>query len=198
MSMGSRYAVKLDTDFDNPKWIARHKHMFNFLDINSNGQIDLNEMVHKASNIICKKLGATEEQTRRHQKCVEDFFGGAGLEYDKDTTWPEYIEGWKRLAKTELERHSKNQVTLIRLWGDALFDIIDKDGNGSVSLGEWIQYTHCAGIQQSRGQCEATFAHCDLDGDGKLDVDEMTRQHLGFWYSVDSTCEGLYGGAVPY
>jgi len=195
--MNSKYSVKIEPDFDNPRWIERHRHMFNFLDVNKNGKISLNELVYKASNIVCNNLGATEEQTKRHQRAVEDFFRGAGMEYGVETEWPEYIEGWKRLAKSELEKHSRNQITLIRLWGDALFDIIDQDRNGSISLDEWKRYTRCAGIIQEEKDCEETFKTCDIDKSGQLDVDELTRQHLGFWYSMDPTCENLYGGAVP-
>merc|ERR1712168_262151 len=197
MSMRSRYVVKLTPDFDNPRWIARHKYMFNFLDVNGDGKITLNELFHKPSDQICKKLGATPEQIKRHERAVEDFFRGAGMEYDKETEWPEYLEGWKSLASSELEKHSRNQITLIRLWGDALFDIIDKDRNGSVSLDEWQGYTLCSGIQQTKRQCEETFEHCDLDKNNKIDVDELTRQHLGFWYTMDPTCDHLYGSAIP-
>ena len=77
--MASKYAVKLQTDFDNPKWINRHKFMFDYLDINGNGQITLDEIVSKASDDICKNLGATPAQTKRHQDCVEAFFRGCLL-----------------------------------------------------------------------------------------------------------------------
>ena len=197
LGLGTKYAVKLTPDFDNPRWIARHRHMFDFLDVNGDGEITLNELVYKASDIICKNLGATPEQIQRHQEAVVAFFRGAGMEYDKPTKWKDYLEGWKRLATDELKKWAKNQVNLIRLWGDALFDIIDKDGNGSISLDEWKTYTRCSGIIQTDEDCERTFKHCDLDNSGRLDVDEMTRQHLGFWYTLDPTADGLYGNAVP-
>merc|ERR1711973_321582 len=59
----SKYAVKLKTNFDDPKWINRHKFMFNFLDINGNGKITLDEIVSKASDDICAKLGKTRLET---------------------------------------------------------------------------------------------------------------------------------------
>jgi len=195
--MTSQYAVKLTPEFDNPKWIGRHKHMFNFLDVNQNGKISLDEMVYKASDIVINNLGATPEQAKRHKDAVEAFFRGAGMEYGVETEWPEYIEGWKKLSATELEKFEKNQITLIRLWGDALFDIIDKDRNGAISLDEWKAYTKASGIIQTSEDCEETFRVCDIDNSGQLDVDELTRQHLGFWYSMDPACEKLYGGAVP-
>jgi len=188
---------KLTTDFDNPKWIGRHKHMFNFLDVNGNGKITLNELVFKANEEICKKIGATKEQTERQQKCVEAFFGGCGMEYDKEVEWPEYIEGWKKFATAELEKWKRNQTTVIRLWGDALFDIIDKDQSGTITFDEWRFYTKCAGIIQNEKDARRTFEICDLDESGSVEIDEMTRQHVGFWYSCDPACDNLYGGAVP-
>ena len=139
--MASKYAVKLQTDFDNPKWINRHKFMFDYLDINGNGQITLDEIVSKASDDICKNLGATPAQTKRHQDCVEAFFRGCGLEYGKETKFPEFLEGWKNLANADLAKWARNEPTLIREWGDAVFDIFDKDGSGTITL-DAVSYTH--------------------------------------------------------
>ena len=61
-TMGTKYAVKLKTDFDNPKWINRHRFMFNFLDKNGDGQITLDEIVAKASDDICAKLNALQNK----------------------------------------------------------------------------------------------------------------------------------------
>ena len=70
---------------------------------------------------------------------------------------PEYLEQWKRLATPELEKHPKksNYINLRR--GDALFDIIDKDGSSCISLDEWIGYTDSAGIQQTKFQSIAKY-----------------------------------------
>merc|ERR1712080_468983 len=107
----SKYAdVNTEPDFDNPKWLARHKHMFDFLDVNKNGKISLDELVFKANTEICEAIKATPEQRKRQQKCVEDFFGGAGLKYGVETHWPEYIEGWKNwLPRSCVNGKMKNQ-----------------------------------------------------------------------------------------
>ncbi|XP_066927270.1 clytin-like [Clytia hemisphaerica] len=194
---GSKYAVKLKPDFNNPKWINRHRFMFNFLDINGNGKITLDEIVSKASDDICAKLNASPEQTQRHQDAVEAFFKAIGMDYGKEVEFPEFLEGWKRLATNDLKLWSQNKTTLIRRWGDVVFDIFDKDGSGTISLDEWKAYGRVSGICASDADAEETFKHCDLDNSGKLDVDEMTRQHLGFWYTLDPQADGLYGSFVP-
>ncbi len=193
----SKYAIKLQPDFNNPKWINRHKFMFNFLDKNGDGKITLDEIVSKASDDVCANLNATPEQTQRHQDAVEAFFKKIGMDYGKEVEFPDYIRGWEELATYDLELWAQNKRTLIRDWGDAVFDIFDKDGSGCISLDEWKAYGRISGICPTDEDAERTFNQCDLDVDGKLDVDEMTRQHLGFWYTLDPNADGLYGNFVP-
>merc|ERR1719320_1160153 len=145
------------------------------LDPNNNGAVSLDELIYKASEEICKKIKATPEETE----------------------WDEYIKGWEELSKEELRRWENGEITLIRKWGEALFDIIDKDGNGSINLEEWSLYTKCAGVIKDEEDCKNTFRVCDRDGNGRITVDEMTRQHVGFWYTADPNSDGLYGRSVP-
>jgi len=177
----SKYAVRMERDFDNPKWIEQHKHMFNFLDVDENGKISRDELVFKSNEEICTAIKAAPEQKKRQQKCIEDFFGGAGLKYGVEIEWPEYIEGRKKLATSEWDKWANEEPTLIRKWDDVLFEIIDKDGSGSITLEEWKHYTEYAGIIQNDFDAKRTFDICDMDSSGELDVDEITRQHVGFW-----------------
>jgi len=197
----SQYAVELETDFENERWIARHRHMFDYLDVNKDEIITLDEIVEKASIDICQRMGATEEQTAAHVTAVENFFGGAGMEYGKEVEWPEYLEGWKELATNELKSWAANEPTLIRKWGDVIFDIIDTDKNGAISLEEWSNYTSVAFEPMENWNTErdaaATFKICDLNDDGKIEVDELTRQHVGFWYTMEPESDHLYGDGVP-
>jgi len=188
---------KLKPDFDNPVWIKRHRFMFDFLDRNDDGYITLDEIVSKASDEICADLGATKKETKTHQDAVEAFFKATGMDYGKKVEWPEYLEGWKRLATSDLLKWARGETTLIRKWGDAVFAIFDKDGNGKISLDEWKAYGKISGISPTDEDSEATFKLCDLDKDGNLDVVEMTRQHMGFWYTVDPKSNHLYGNFVP-
>jgi len=154
-------------------------------------------LILKSSVEVCDRIGATPEQAARHNEAVKNFFAGAGLRLGHETKWPEYIKGWEDLVHSELDRWERDEPTLIRIWGEALFDIIDQDGNGSIDIDEWRLYTKCAGIIGDDADCQATFDVCDIDGDGKIDIEEMTRQHLGFWYTADPKSNGLYGKSVP-
>jgi len=192
----SKY-VKLVPDFENPKWIERHRYMFQLLDPNNNNAVSLDELIYKASHEVCGNIGATPAQTERHTEALTNFLARAGLRSGEETSWEQYIQGWKRLVTSELKKWERNQITLIRLWADALFDIIDKNQDGSISLEEWVTYTRAAGIIGTDEDRVETFKVCDLDGSGRIDVEEMTRQNIGFWYTADPKCDGLYGKSVP-
>ena len=195
--MTSSVDIKLEPDFENSQWIERHRFLFDFLDINKNGKITLDDVMKRTKYDICEKFDATPEQTQRHQECVEAFFKKAGMEYGKEVAFQEYLEGWKVLAISDLEKLSRNESTLIGEWGDAIFDIFDKDGSGSITLDEWKVYGKISGISVSEEDFEATFKHCDMDNSGEIDADELTKQHLGFWYTLDPNAVGLYGAGVP-
>lgn len=189
--------VRLYADFTDEKWIARHRCMYDKLDRDGNGFVTLDEFVYKASVEICGAIGATPEQTKRHTEAVTNFFAGAGMKFGVEQPWPEYIKGWEPLIESELDKWANGEPTLIRAWGEALFDIIDKSGDGSIDLKEWETYQRAAQVCDSVEDCAATFAVCDRNGDGKIEIDEMTRQHVGFWYIADPDSDGLYGPGVP-
>jgi len=196
----TKYLVDLETDFDNAGWEKRHRWMFDWLDINEDGKITLNEMMTKANDEVCEKLEATDEERVAHNKAVENFFKGAGMDYDKEVEWDEYIKGWRKLAKEEVTKWKNNETTLIRQWGDAVFRIIDTNKDGAISLEEWTKYTSIAFASMpgwTDSDAQATFDLCDLNKDSEIDVDELTRQHLGFWYSMSPESDKLYGQGVP-
>jgi Ca2+-binding EF-hand superfamily protein len=189
--------MRLHADYTDEKWIKRHRHMYDKLDRDSNGYVTFDEFIYKASVEICGAIGATPAQTERHTKAVTNFFIGAGMQFGVEQLWSDYIKGWEPLIETELDKWEKKEPTLIREWGEALFDIIDKNGNGFISLNEWETYQRAAKVCDTVKDCANTFAVCDRNGDGKIEIDEMIRQHVGFWYTADPSSDGLYGPGVP-
>jgi len=188
---------RLTADFTDEKWIARHRYMYDKLDKDGNGFVTLDEFVYKASVEICGGLGATKAQTKRHTQAVVNFFSGAGMKFGVEQHWADYIKGWEKLVNEELDRWANKEPTLIREWGEALFDIIDTSGNGAIDLEEWKKYQEIAQVVGHIDDSKAIFDICDINKDGKIEIDEMCRQHVGFWYTADPASDGLYGPLCP-
>jgi Ca2+-binding EF-hand superfamily protein len=195
---GMRYpGERLTADWESPKMTERHTAMFNKLDKDGNGMITLDEILYKASVEICENIGATPEQTENHTECVTKFFGpgGLGLEMGVETSVEDFCKKWEALTYDELDRWAAKEPTLIFDWGKVIFDIIDKSGDNAITLDEWEHYQRAAQVVDTIEDCKATFDVCDQDGDGKIRLEELTRQHIGFWYTGE--VDGLYGPGIP-
>lgn len=195
---GHRYpGERLTADWEGEKMHKRHTAMFNRLDKDGNGFLNLDEIVYKASVEICGNIDASPEQTKKHTAAVIAFFGpgGLGMDFGVETEVEDFCKKWENLTKDELDRWAKKDDTLIFNWAKALFDIIDKSDDNAIDIDEWDYYQRAAQVCDTREDCVATFEVCDQNGDGKIELEEMTRQHIGFWYTGE--VDGLYGKSVP-
>jgi len=59
-----------------------------------------------------------------------------------------------------------------RAGGAAMFKKMDADGNGTVSLEEYVKARNPAG-DEARMKCERVFKKMDANSDGQLTADEM-------------------------
>ena len=62
------FKIKLETDFNNPKWIERHRFMFDFLDINKNGKITLDDIMKRTNNDICLLYTSPSPRDKRQSR----------------------------------------------------------------------------------------------------------------------------------
>lgn len=93
-------------------------------------------------------------------------------------TLTEWLDYWDRILETP---GMYDQI--VERIGRMVFTILDQDGDGSVTAEEYAaQYRHGALDVE---EAAAAFARLDLDGDGRLSVDEIMQLAEQFFRSED-------------
>ncbi len=69
----------------------------------------------------------------------------------------------------------------------ALLDVIDQDGDGQIDGEEFADYL---GVMRSDANPEVAFTHLDLNGDGRIDLDELQRLYAQWLTSEDPASPG--------
>lgn len=73
--------------------------------------------------------------------------------------------------------------------GSFLFDLIDEDSDGLITLSEFQMFYWGYGIEDEKIAAEI-FARLDLNGDGTMSADEFAQHGYDFHYSDDPDCPG--------
>lgn len=74
-------------------------------------------------------------------------------------------------------------------WVDALYGVIDADGDGSITQDEYATWLTALGFGEDT-DVAAAFAGFDLNADGVLSVDEFRKCYVQFWLEFDSSVPG--------
>ena len=100
-----------------------------------------------------------------------------------EMTYENYKQRW--LAVTEREEY--------RSILQAMFEIIDINGDGTISFEEWKKYTEAVRIPSDRAR--ATFDAIDKDGDETITKKEFIDYQLEFFFSTEDKLKSgnLYG-----
>jgi len=197
----------LATDFSNPRWLQRHRWLFNFLDVEQTGSVSYRKVGQANWRMISHPDVAEGKGSSELTVCQEafhDIFKGVGCEqkFKTELTFEEYIKNMETLATTELWKWNNNETTLVQKWSESLCDAlfpadVPLDVDTITNKFTRAVFQNAQGwaleAEEAVDSAEATDG-VEIDRSG---VEEFARRHLGYWFAVDSEFDGLYGHAVP-
>ena len=98
-------------------------------------------------------------------------------------------ESWHRAAKAVRQSKGRVKQVLSRSLATvrSLFELIDRDGSGTISAEEFHHAVHAMGVPAPREVTDLVFADFDFDGSGEINRHEFIRYILRDALSCSST-----------
>jgi Ca2+-binding EF-hand superfamily protein len=153
------------------------------LDVNKDGFISWEDFESMAGKLIeYSKTGKEHaESTRKAFMTVAE---NVGLKQGVKTT----VEEAARKASIEmLSMTPEKQWAVLHSGHDVLFDAIDQDKNGYISLEEFKVYFQVIGPDISEAEMRHSFDTIDADKNGKISRDEFLNAAFDFMFGVEET-----------
>ena len=156
------------------------------------GQQDWEQCAQNLAQIRDWEPGSPEYEdiVAKHVHIWTTFWKPADLDNDGKVSLDEYL----KLTQTLQKQGSFASYVILDLFG-AIFDIIDRDGDGHITFQDYRRYSKAWGLDE--GLAKQTFSQLDLSGDGRLSRSSFIQFNSNFFTSDDPALPGsqLFG---PY
>ena len=164
---------------------AKLDRMFSATDSNGDGYVDWNDYQRIIDRYL-SSYGIDRNDRRAH-----------ALTATHQMYWMELLRhanGGDRLDKEQYYRANRavsvdtSRFNMVEGIPHAVFDIMDADGDNTISKAEFKQYLDVWGI--AAPEAMDSFVEMDLDGDGAISRQEYIRAIREFFYSPDLNAAG--------
>jgi hypothetical protein len=162
--------------------------LFNLYDVDKDGfeeQADFEQIVQNLATTLRIQPGSPEH-TRLYAahvavwNNVQQLVGSPG---SQRVARGEYLAGYDRLLSAK-----GNFLAAVGSWSDSLIELSDRDGDGRLSQQEYVANLRSFNVDEAAAN--EAFRRLDLDGDGYLTHDEISRSVEEFFYSDDPEAPG--------
>ena len=156
------------------------------------GQQDWEQCARNLAQIRDWEPGSPEYEdiVAKHVHIWTTFWKPADVDNDGRVSLDEYLA----LTQTQQKRGSFALNVILDLFG-AIFDVIDQDRDGQITLEDYSRYSEAWGLDEDLA--EQAFSQLDLSGDGNLSRSSFIQFNSHFFISDDPNLPGsqLFG---PY
>jgi len=160
-----------------PKLHERLYKRFDTFDLDGDANMTIKEVLFWPDRMK-QLVGASEEQVEIMRKAVRLLFGACGVT-EEGLAREDWVEANQVFAECERQRKKRGLQTYVAVLSDAYLDVLDADGDGTVSLPE-LQ-TMMRAFQVPQEAAYTFFDAADIDRNGKLERVEMYEIFQKFW-----------------
>ena len=162
----------------NKEWVKKIKEHFIYLDINKNGFLSQEDWILMVDNLKVI-LGMAEEKLKTVREVHIKLASLLGAKPGVQLTEEEFVKTAAKFAANEKEsRASLKEVT------NALFDVLDTNKDGILSLDEYTKLLQSCNITDPE-IAKAVFNSIDANHDEKIEIKELYELSDKFWFTLD-------------
>jgi len=174
-------SIGVDWTYDpndvHPKLHARLYKRFDTFDLDGDCKMTLKEVLFWPDRMK-QLVGATDEEIANMRRAIRILFGACGVTED-GLAREDWVEANQVFAECERQRMKRGEETYVSILSNAYFDVLDADGDGTLSLEELK--TMMRAFQVPVEAAYTFFYHADVDKSGTLERTEMHNLFHKFW-----------------
>ena len=184
-------ALTVDDYLKNEKFVKRITESFSQLDRNKNGYVSRSDY-HLGIDKLAQLVPDRPELIAKARKVTDEFcdeFGlTEGVRADKD----KLVQLAAAMGIAEMERMRKGDKTVTSKVHNAIFDVVDKNHDGCLTLEEYKVIMEASDHKPEAA--EATFKVLDKNKNGKVERKELIDAAVKFWCDLDNQAtKGMFG-----
>ena len=162
------------------------------MDQNKDGTIEVKDFEDMLNNINREVKPNAEDYENLRQTTMKHI-GNMGITPGKKVTKDEYVENMAKMAVVENAKKCKGEKTSLAMVNDALYEVMDINHDGVVTLDEFRTVMKVA-YGCTDEEVEAGFHIIDTNNNGTIEREELTAHEVNFWFGLDDEAsKGLYG-----
>ena len=164
---------------NNETWVARMKTLFDFVDLNKNGTMEVEDWLRYVDNINREVKPDTRLYENLRQAMLNNI-AAMGLTPGKKLTKDEYVKNMADMAVRENAKRSRGEKTYLEILENAWYAIMDINHDGVVTLDEYRIVLKVCNF--SAEEAEAGFRAMDTNKNGKVELKELIDHELNYWF----------------
>ena len=171
----------VDDYMNNEAWVTRIKASFDFIDINKNGTVEMDDWTRWVENMK-NKINPDAQLLEKFNKATMDIMVDMGLTTGKKLNIDEYVKVMAEVAVVDRNRQAKGEQSHREAFYNALYEVVDKNHDGSLSRDEFCDAMECCNVPREVGK--QRFDHVDANKNGKIERKEMIDFQSKLWLTL--------------
>ena len=176
---------------NNAKWVKRVDEFFKSFDMNKNGYLSREDWLICINNLL-KAFPDCQAEIDELRAVAIEFTTAVGLTEGVQIDKKKFQELCTAMSLAEVGRKDRGEITVAETMGNAIFDFLDQNHDGSISWEEYKVWMEASSFDEEVAL--TNFKYLDKNKSGGIDRKEYSDANVKFWCMMyDPETQGMFG-----